>query len=333
MFWFSERYSFVLYTLVVLFSLVYANSKGPVVVLITGCSTGIGASIAIDMGKQERFKVYATMRSVEKAPTELKNLENVSIIPLDVTSEESIAIAVREVIEKEGKIDIVVNNAGYGLAGTLEMVSIEEAKKLFDVNVWGVVRVLHAVLPHMRKAKSGHIINISSTSGIRGIAGMEFYTGSKFAIEGISDSMRYSLAEFNIAVTNVNAGPAKTAFTDRFGVTEMGGMGTRDPQDPTGYLRHVTNTAVESLSKRMSSFEAQKADDVAMIVVNVAKIGLDRAHIEDVPFNIGTSPQSMAILQHIRAFSTGWGGMYSGLLARMPKLSDVPKEWESHEEL
>ena len=133
--------------------------------------------------------------------------DNVVVIELDVTSEESVSRAVDTILKADTKIDILVNNAGYGLVGTLETVHIEEAKKMFDVNVWGVVRVLQAVLPSMRKKKQGHVIGISSTSGIRATPANDFYAGSKFALEGISEAMRYTLAAFNISVTNVNPGP------------------------------------------------------------------------------------------------------------------------------
>jgi short-subunit dehydrogenase len=121
-------------------------------------------------------------------------------------------------MKEEGRIDMLVNNAGFGLSGYLETVHVDEAKALFEVNVWGVVRMLHATLPHMRKARRGYVINISSTSGMRGIPCFDFYTSSKFALEGMTDSMRYALAPFNISVTNLNAGPVVTKFTDRFGI-------------------------------------------------------------------------------------------------------------------
>jgi len=295
------------------------------VVLVTGSSTGIGHAIALDFAKQGGFKVYATMRTPTKASVDLTSHENVEVLPLDVTDEDSIREAVETIIAKEGRIDVLVNNAGYGVAGCLEHVAIDEMEELFDVNVFGVVRVLHEVLPHMRKQRSGHVINISSTSGVRGLPGMEYYAGSKFALEGIMDSMRYSLAAFNVVVSNVNAGVVNTEFNKRFGVGgEAGGLGSRDVDDETGYLDFVTDKAVKDLNRRMTTSEAIDPDAVGMIVVNLAKIGQERRHVTDVPFNIGTSRQSMAILEHLRKHPTGWGGMYTGLLERMPAFSDVP---------
>jgi NADP-dependent 3-hydroxy acid dehydrogenase YdfG len=189
------------------------------VVVITGASSGIGYATALEFARDPRFKVYATMRSPEKweRPAEEEGVtwDNLVVLPLDVTNQESIRAAVTRVADEEdGQIDVVVNNAGYGLAACLEGAHVEEAMQLFDVNVWGPVRTLQEVLPFMRKNKKGHIINVSSTSGIRGIPCMEYYAGSKFALEGISDSMRFSLAAYNISVSMINAGPVRTKFTD-----------------------------------------------------------------------------------------------------------------------
>lgn len=308
----------------------------PKVVLVTGSSTGIGRAVALDFAKyDQQFKVYATMRNPENAVNELAEHSNVVVLPLDVTDESSIEAAVAKVIANEGRIDILVNNAGYGIAGCVESVTIDEMERVFDVNVFGAVRVIQAVLPYMRKKKDGHIINISSTSGIRGLPGMEFYAGSKFALEGITDSMRYTLAAFNIVVSNVNAGVVRTNFADRFGKGgDAGGLGSRPVEDSTGYIDFITQRAVSELERRMESPEAVDADTVGMIVVNLAKMGVERRFPQDVPFNVGTSRQSMAILDHLRKHPTGWGGMYSGLLERMPSITDVPsKEPSAADEL
>jgi len=237
---------------------------------ILGCSSGIGKSTALEFAKNKKFKVWVTMRSVEKWNDPVS--ENMRVISLDVTSIDSINLAVQQVKDEDGKIDILVNNAGYGIAGTVEQVDVDDAKALFDVNVWGPVRLLQAVLPLMRKRKSGHIINISSTSGIRGIPCFDFYTGSKFALEGIMDSMRYSLAAFNISVTNINAGPVRTSFTDRFGNSELGGKGTLLVDDTTGYLETLTNRMIMGLNKRMESPEAQTSENIAQLIVNVSNL-------------------------------------------------------------
>ena len=136
------------------------------IVVITGSSSGIGKSAALSFSNNTLFKVYATMRNPSDW-TDASN-PNLEVIQMDVTVEDSVNKAVKVILEKEGRIDVLINNAGYGTAGYLETVTVDEAKALFDVNVWGVVRVLQAVLPGMRRRKKGYVINISSTSGIRG---------------------------------------------------------------------------------------------------------------------------------------------------------------------
>ena len=310
-----------------------ASSKGDKkterVVLITGASSGIGYATALEFARNPMYKVYATMRSPEKwevpASEEGISWSNLIVRSLDVTDAKSVHAAVTEIAEDEnGKIDIVINNAGYGLAACLEGASIEEAQKLFDVNVWGVVRTLQEVLPYMRKRKNGHVINISSTSGIRGIPCMEYYAGSKFALEGIADSMRFSLAAFNISVTQINAGPVRTKFTDVDGNKDKGGWGTRtipgDDEDGN-YLENFAQTMVDSLNSRMKSGEAQDQNEVAKVIVNLAHMKDAARKIVEVPFNIGTNQASQGVIEAVRKNPTGWTGMYAQLLGVVPPMS------------
>eukprot|EP00602_Paraphysomonas_sp_CaronLab_P000829 CAMPEP_0185029196 /NCGR_PEP_ID=MMETSP1103-20130426/15352_1 /TAXON_ID=36769 /ORGANISM="Paraphysomonas bandaiensis, Strain Caron Lab Isolate" /LENGTH=270 /DNA_ID=CAMNT_0027563851 /DNA_START=192 /DNA_END=1004 /DNA_ORIENTATION=+ len=247
--------------------------------------------------------------------------DNLRTAVMDVTSEDSINSVVQNIIETDGKIDIVVNNAGYGVVGTVESVKLSEAKDVFDVNFWGVVRVLQAVLPHMRKAARGHVINLSSTSGLRGLPAAEFYTASKFALEGLADSMRYSLAPFNIAVTNVNPGPVATSFVDKFGNANVGGRGTREPEDPTGYLASLADRNIASLASRIRSDEGQSSEEVARVVVNVAILGQEAKKPSDVPLNIGTNHKTQALIDTVKRHPTGWGGLYSDIMLNMPPLT------------
>jgi len=183
------------------------------VVLITGCSSGIGLLTAVLLAKNN-YKVYATVRNPEKATELQKQLANTSaeILPLDVTQEDSIHDAVQKILEKENKIDILINNAGYGLFGGVETVTLQQAQDQFNTNFFGVIRVLQAVLPAMRKQRSGHIINISSIVGIVGVPGMDLYVASKHALEGLTESMLLQLRTFGINVTLIEPGPVKTYF-------------------------------------------------------------------------------------------------------------------------
>lgn len=307
------------------------NPNNKIVVLVTGSSSGIGRSAVEEFAKHPQFKVWATMRNVEKSPfaEQLNNVNaNIAVTALDVTSEESVNNAIDQIIAEEGKIDVLINNAGYGLAGCLETVHIDEAKALFDVNVWGVVRATQKVLPFMRNKRFGHIINISSTSGIRGIPCFEMYTASKFALEGMMDSMRYTLAAFNISVTNLNAGPVRTGFTDRFGNADIGGKGTRVIADDSGeYLHQFTDRIVAGLNYRMQSAEAQTSEEIGQLLVNLVALKLSSKRITDVPFNIGSNRDSQKMLEELKKYPTGWGGLYNDILKNIPP---VPEREESH---
>lgn len=232
-------------------------------------------------------------------------------------------------------MDVVVNNAGYGIAGTLEMVDVDDAKKLFDVNVWGAVRVLQAFLPSMRAARSGHVINLSSTSGLRGIPAFEYYTGSKFALEGIMDSLRYSLHPFNIAITNLNAGPVVTSFTDRFGAAAAGGLGVRDPSDPSGFQRGLSEHMVSLLNKRMTTDEAQSSDSVGELIVSIVLRKLDNAtfDISDLPFNMGTNEPSQRVLDSVRVVPSGWSDMHRSFLKLIEPIANRHLSPDTSEEL
>lgn len=294
------------------------------VVLITGCSSGIGKSAAEEFIKHPDFKVWATMRNPDKSTLTVPEDGRLVVAPLDVTSDDSVQALVNRIIEEDGKIDVVINNAGYGMAGCLETVKIEEAMKVFEVNVWGVVRVLQAVLPFMRKKKFGHIINISSTSGIRGIPCLEYYTGSKFALEGITDSMRYSLSAFNISVTNVNAGPVRTAFTDKFGHVDAGGRGSRMLKDDNSdYLQVLTSGMIAGLNHRMQGPEAQTSEELAHVLVNLVTLKLQAKRITDVPFNIGSNKDSQNLIEQVRKQPTGWGGIFNDILQVVPPLEST----------
>jgi NADP-dependent 3-hydroxy acid dehydrogenase YdfG len=177
------------------------------VALITGCSTGIGrelCKILTDKG----YMVVATARDVNT----IKNLHVAMSLPLDVTDKKSVDDAVSKVISRFHKIDLLVNNAGYSLRGALEEVDVENSKKVFDVNVFGILNVIKAVIPEMRKNKSGRIINIGSISGkfVQPINGV--YCASKHAVEALTDALRLELHSFHIETAVIEPGPIETHF-------------------------------------------------------------------------------------------------------------------------
>lgn len=187
-------------------------------VLITGTSSGFGQLSAMKFAS-EGYNVVATMRSLEKDNI-LKNYKNIVVTKLDVTKKETIKSAVDEAIEKFGKIDVLVNNAGYGTAGFLEEADDKEIRVQYDTNVIGLINVIQEVLPHMRKEKSGTIINITSIGGSVAVPMFSLYASTKFAVEGLSRSLSYELKEFGIDVKTVAPGGYKTEFGNTMQVVE-----------------------------------------------------------------------------------------------------------------
>ncbi|MES2556305.1 MAG: oxidoreductase [Bacteroidota bacterium] len=181
------------------------------VILITGASSGMGKVFARELAKEGHI-VYGAARRVEM----LADLHqyNVKTLPLDVTDDTSMQTCISEILQQEGRIDVLVNNAGYGSYGTIEDVSMEEAKRQMEVNVFGLARMTQLVLPGMRKQKSGRIINISSIGGKIATPFGAWYHASKFAVEGMSDALRIEVAPFGIDVVLIEPGGVKSEWAD-----------------------------------------------------------------------------------------------------------------------
>lgn len=182
-------------------------------ILITGASSGIGKTTA-RMFQERGWNVVATMRSPEKE-TELSALENVLVTRLDVTDAASIDSAIAEAVARFGSIDVLLNNAGYGAYGPLEAFPMDRIARQFDTNVIGLLAVTKAMLPHFRERKSGTIINISSIGGQITFPLGTLYHGTKFAVEGLSESLHYELAAFGVRVKIVEPGMVRTDFGGR----------------------------------------------------------------------------------------------------------------------
>ncbi|RLA72905.1 MAG: SDR family NAD(P)-dependent oxidoreductase [Epsilonproteobacteria bacterium] len=179
------------------------------VVLITGASSGIGSETAMFLA-QRGYTVYAGTRN----PLKLKDVhhKNLHILPLDIKDQENITDAVKQITDKHNRIDVLINNAGYGLVSTVEDVTEEEMFEQFNINVFGVLRVCKSVIPVMRENQAGIIINISSFLGKIGLPLLTFYNASKYAVEGVTDSLRYELRDFNIRVHSIMPGFFSTNF-------------------------------------------------------------------------------------------------------------------------
>lgn len=181
------------------------------VVLVTGASRGIGASIANQLAsdKFNRYKVYAGVRNLS-SKNELIPSANLQITELDVIYDQSIAVVLQEILQEEGRIDVLINNAGIMAYGSHENVLIDEAKKMFEVNYFGVIRVTQAVLPSMREHHKGRIIQIGSRSGFRPLPSLSVYGDSKAALLSASQSMAATLTPWNIKVSVIEPGPVMT---------------------------------------------------------------------------------------------------------------------------
>jgi NAD(P)-dependent dehydrogenase (short-subunit alcohol dehydrogenase family) len=177
------------------------------VVLITGCSTGIGRDLAHRLARAG-YTVAATARNVEA----MQGLEAALKLPLDVTRPESIQKAVDSTIAQFGRIDVLVNNAGYSQVGALEELADNQVQQMYDVNVFGVLRMVRAVVPYMRAQETGQIINISSIAGKMVTPVNGAYSSTKFALEALSDALRLELEPFNIQVILLEPGAIKTNF-------------------------------------------------------------------------------------------------------------------------
>ena len=193
----------------------HTKMKDLKVAIVTGSSSGIGYETALILARNG-FRTFASMRNLEKGKTisDIAAKEELELhtVKLDVTDERSVTDAIKTIKADAGRIDVLVNNAGYGLAGSLEDLSMSEIKAQFETNVFGLIRVTQAVLPTMREQKSGIIVNISSIGGKVAIPLQSPYHSTKFAVEGLSESIAYDLEPFGIKVVIIEPGAIKTNF-------------------------------------------------------------------------------------------------------------------------
>ncbi len=252
------------------------------VILITGTSTGLGIQIAVQAA-QKGHRVYATMRDLSKrgALEDAAKAANakLNVLALDVQDTASIAAAVDQIIEIEGRIDTLINNAGAGFVRTTEQASEDDISWVMDVNFMGVVRCTKAVLPHMRKARLGHVITISSVGGLVGQPFNEIYCAAKFAVEGYTEALAsYVTPYFGINFTTVEPGGIQSEFAANVmkHVEATGGM--LDDE----YLPILQKYVGGAQSRMGGSDIYQTSDQVAAIVVDVVDA-------QDPPIRIRTS--------------------------------------------
>lgn len=187
----------------------------PKTVLITGVSSGLGRAFAIEL-LNAGYRVVGTVRAPDRVPVfEAHKPGEAFARVLDVKDQEAAQQVVEDVEKTVGPIDVLVNNAGYGHEGVLEEASMQELRDQFEVNVFGAVAMIKAVLPFMRRRRRGHLINVTSMGGLITLPGISFYCGSKFALEGISSALGKELASFGIFVTALEPGQFRTDWAGR----------------------------------------------------------------------------------------------------------------------
>lgn len=219
------------------------------VAIVTGSSSGIGNAIVLELARNN-FITYGTMRNLDKI-SDLKTIadqENLKIYfkQLDVTDDNSVKNAINSIVAETGRIDVLVNNAGYGLVGAFEDLSLDEVQKQFETNVFGVIRVTQAVLPTMRKQESGIIVNISSGAGRFGYPTASAYVSSKFALEGLTESMSYEIEPFGIRTVLIEPGVIKTNFFNSMSLARK----SKDPDSPYLQMMQVMEKSVTKMLEK-----------------------------------------------------------------------------------
>lgn len=246
---------------------------------ITGAARGFGFDITeaiLNTGDN----VVATVRSKpEELAAKLGNNSNLHVVTLDTTNEKQAVEATASGIAKFGKIDVLVNNAGYGLLSAAEEATSKEVFENFNVNVFGVLNVIRAVLPHMREKRSGHIINISSIGGLRASVGWGVYGATKFAIEGITESLAAELAPLGIHATVVAPGFFRTNFLDQSSLTRTKNV-INDYSETVGKMREFATSANNHQpgdpKKLAAAFLKLAASDTPPVHLPLGKDTLDR---------------------------------------------------------
>ena len=242
------------------------NNQQLSVAVVTGSSSGIGLAASLALAKNG-YLTYATMRNLAKQDSIQSVAEKehlpVRTVQLDVTDENSVKNAIQSILSESGRIDLLVNNAGYGMTGAFEDIGMDEIKSLYETNVFGAIRVTQAVLPIMRKQRSGRIINISSGAGRIGYPGGSAYVSSKFALEGLSESMAFEVEQFGIKTVLVEPGFIRTNFAENI-------VTAKKAQDPNSPYSQMMMQMKSSSHRRRMIENAPDADLVASVIVEAA---------------------------------------------------------------
>jgi len=233
------------------------------VAVVTGSSSGIGFETSLLLSRNGVY-TYATMRNLNKSQqiNDVAEKEHLplKVLQLDVTDDKSVKDAIRQVKDESSRIDVLINNAGYDVMGAVEDISIEEFKSQFETNLFGVIRVTKEVLPIMRNQRAGNIINISSVGGKIGIPLNSAYISSKFALEGLSESMRYELEQFGIDVILIEPGVVKSNFFENADVAN------NNTNNTISAYSQLTQNLYEGFEPLLKSNSSSLPSDVAKII-------------------------------------------------------------------
>ena len=233
---------------------------------MTGSSSGVGFETSLLLAKNG-FRTYATVRNPDKAKA-IRNISDkgelpIQVVELDVNSDKSVEDAIDRINDESKRIDVLVNNAGYSLIGALEDLSMEEIKAQFETNLFGAIRVMKAVLPIMRKQQGGTIVNVSSTSGRVAFPLFSVYSGTKFALEGVSESMRYETEPLGMKIILIEPGTIRSNFASN----SIIGCKAAEPSSPYAPL-------VETLQKATARIIDQGVppEEVAKVILKAVTI-------------------------------------------------------------
>lgn len=264
---------------------------------ITGSSRGFGRALVEQLLASTEDLVIATARD----PKALSNLvasyqDRILTIPLDVNDPSAVKNAVDTAVKHCKQIDVLVNNAGYAIVGALEECSMEEIRKVFETNLFGLIEVTKAVMPHMRERKSGHIINISSVAGLVSTPALGIYNGTKFAVEGLSEALAIELKDFGIKVTLIEPGPFKTDFANSIKITEA--------------LEVYKGTAAGKVREFLINLAKMDDQSPPGDPIKAVKIIIDIAHMDNPPLRI---PLGNSAMDRINLKFTAQGKAFAAL--------------------
>lgn len=261
--------------------------------LVTGASRGIGAKI-VTAALANGDAVVATARNAQTVVERFGEQPGLLAVQLDVTNEAQAADVARAAIECFGRIDVLINNAGFGLLGAVEEATDEEIRRLYETNVFGLLNVTRGVLPFMRKARSGHVINISSVGGFQSAPGYGVYCSTKFAVEGLSEALHGELAPLGIKVTVVEPGYFRTDFLDSNSLVES-------PASIEDYA--ATSGEVRKLAKVYNQQQPGDPDKLAVAMIKLVEA-------EQAPLRLALGTDTLRVteakLAHVQQEMTAW---------------------------